>query len=108
MDLSDVFSTLGISGEAEELPASEPQPPQVMEHRWCAARLGGRARSGSDSSGTVIHAVFTDTLVGDIDFSTAACGARPGRTSYGFTIQSGGDTTVVTCPICKRKMEALK
>ena len=105
--LSDIFGILGISsGDSEPQPDVAPAAP--LEYRWCGARLGGRARSGSDSSGTVVHAVFTNTLVGDIDFSTAACGARPGRTSYGFTIQSGGDTTVVTCPVCKRKMEALK
>jgi len=103
--LSDIFGILGIDGcESEPQPAEPPAAP--LEYRWCGARLGGRARSGSDSSGTVIHAVFTNTLVGDIDFSTAACGAKPGRTSYGFTIQSAGDA--ITCPTCKRKMEELK
>jgi hypothetical protein len=105
--LSDIFGILGIGGDDGE-PQTDATPAAPLEYRWCGARLGGRARSGCDSSGTVIHAVWTNTLVGDIDFSTAACGAKPGRTSYGFTIQSGGDTTIVTCPTCKRKMEALK
>jgi len=103
--LSNIFNVLGIDGEAEELPASEPQHPQVMEYRcWCAARLGGRARSGSDSSGKVIHAVWTNTPTGGIDFSTAACGAHPGRTSYGFTIQAYDNTSAVTCRACREKL----
>ena len=101
MDLSDVFSTLGIDGGAEHVTAEHVTATR-MEYRWCAARLGGRARSGSDSSGKLVHAVWTNTLVGDIDFSTAACGARPGRTSYGFTVDV--DTTTVTCPLCRRKL----
>ena len=102
--LSDIFNVLGIDGddgEAEEFPASEPQ---AMEYRWCAARLGGRARSGSDSSGKVVHAVWTNTPTDGIDFSTAACGAKPGRTSYGFTIQAYDNTTSVTCRACREKL----
>jgi len=99
--LSNIFNVLGIDGEAEQAPA-EPQQQRVTEYRWRGARLGGRARSGSDSSGKLVHAVWTNTLVGDIDFSTAACGAHPGRTSYGFTVD--GDTTTVTCPLCRRKL----
>ena len=99
--LSDIFNVLGIDGEGEEFTSE----PQVMEYRcWCAARLGGRARSGSDSSGKVVHAVWTNTPTGGISFSTAACGAKPGRTSYGFTIQAYDNTTSVTCRACREKL----
>ena len=104
MDLSDVFSTLGIDGDAEHVTAEHVAVTRMEYRCWCAARLGGRARSGSDSSGKVVHAVWTNTPTDGIDFSAAACGAKPGRTSYGFTIQAYDNTTSVTCRACREKL----
>ena len=101
--LSNIFNILGIDGETEQA-ATEPQQRLVAEYRWCGARLGGRARSGSDSSGKVVHAVWTNTPTDGIDFSAAACGAKPGRTSYGFTIQAYDNTSTVTCRACREKL----
>ena len=62
-------------------------------------RLGGRARNGADREGGVrMHAL----PIGSDAFSTALCGAKPGRQSAGWTDDSRH--TEVTCPRCLRKM----
>lgn len=59
-----------------------------------AARLAGRARTGSDSAGTVHHALPIGKYV-------AVCGKTYGRRSAGWSEYYG---TVVTCSACLRKL----
>ena len=59
-----------------------------------AARLAGRARTGSDSAGSVYHAL-------PLGQYTAVCGKTYGRKSAGWSEYYG---TTVTCPKCLRKM----
>ena len=92
--------------DAEEAPAETvietdpPRPEPISKYR--PARLSGRCRTGSDQSGRVIHAVFTDGSGGGW-LNPALCGKRPGRLSVGW-IETDGDLDAVTCPACRRKL----
>ncbi|NLF00442.1 MAG: hypothetical protein GX601_05620 [Anaerolineales bacterium] len=59
-------------------------------------RLAGRCRSGVDRAGVVFHAVPKGSIV-------ALCGREPGRRSAGWSTYEGSE---VTCPRCRRKLEA--
>jgi hypothetical protein len=61
--------------------------------------LTGRGRTGSDSMGTLVHAV--ESVDGELCFETAVCGARPGKRSNGW---SDYRPARVTCPKCLKKM----
>jgi hypothetical protein len=64
--------------------------------------LTGRGRTGTDSTGPLIHAVDTDDSYPN--FTTAVCGAAPGRRSNGWS-EYRADTA--TCPKCM-KLEAAR
>ena len=93
--------------DANDSPADkvvEPDPPRpapVSEYR--PARLSGRCRTGSDQSGRVIHAVFSDGHWGDW-LNPALCGKRPGRLSVGW-IETDEGLDAVTCPACRKKLK---
>ena len=59
-----------------------------------AARLAGMSRTGSDSAGTVFHAL-------PLGQYTAVCGKTYGKRSAGWSDYYG---TTVTCPQCLKKM----
>jgi len=65
----------------------------------------GRSRNGFQrDSGTIYHAVPESRVNGD-NFSTALCGAVPGRTSSGWGEHK---RLVVTCSKCLKKMQKLE
>jgi len=66
-----------------------------MTEQIIARRLAGAARSGSDRSGNVYHAV----VVGQ---DVALCGATYGKHSAGWSEYHGA---AVTCPRCIRKLK---
>lgn len=59
-----------------------------------AARLAGMSRTGSDSAGTVYHAL-------PLGQYTAVCGKTYGRKSAGWSEYYG---RAVTCPKCIKKL----
>ena len=68
------------------------------------ARLTGRCRTGSERGGFKTHAVLAvNGFLGSADFSTALCGAKPGRLSNGWVEVDGPEAT--TCRRCQRKAE---
>lgn len=108
MDFKSVLEYLlaetGVEADAPAEKAVEPDPPRpapVSEYR--PARLSGRCRTGSDQSGRVIHAVFTDGHWGAW-LNPALCGKRPGRLSVGW-IEMDGGLDAVTCPACRKKLK---
>jgi hypothetical protein len=62
-----------------------------------AQHLAGRCRTGSDGTGTLVHAVPQGTF-------TALCGRTYGRHSAGWSDYLDRE---VTCPRCLRKMTKL-
>ena len=108
MDFKSVLEYLlaetGVEADAPAERAVEPDPPHpapVSEYR--PARLSGRCRTGSDQSGRVIHAVFSDGHWGDW-LNPALCGKRPGRLSVGW-IETDEGLDAVTCPACRKKLK---
>lgn len=65
--------------------------------------LTGRGRTGTDSTGPLVHAV--DGFDGFPNFSKAICGAEPGRRSNGW---SDYRAPAATCPKCLKKLAAQK
>lgn len=62
--------------------------------------LAGRGRSGSDSTGTLFHALPEGS---ELTCRTALCGKKPGRLSNGWAA-AWRDGESVTCPKCLNKM----
>jgi hypothetical protein len=62
--------------------------------------LTGRGRTGSDSTGPLIHAVDTDDSYPN--FTVAVCGAEPGPRSNGW---SEYRAATPTCPKCIKRLE---
>ena len=75
-----------------------------MQETYVPLSLGGRGRTGSDSSGSIFHAVAEWN--GQPQFyghSAALCGKKPGRRSIGWStwMPSGQQ---ITCPLCAKKL----
>lgn len=70
------------------------------------AKLAGRCADGMErGQGTKVHALANarrNAAFGDV-YGDALCGAKPGRRSVGWTALDGH---AITCPRCRRKMQA--
>lgn len=71
--------------------------------KYVPATLGGRGRTGSDSSGTIYHAVRARNGAPNYCLHPALCGKSPGRRSIGWYAPDG---QTVTCPKCLKKLSA--
>ena len=94
----DIIQTILDCSDSESISIESytpPDPPPARDPNEIRfRRKGGRARSGTDSTGSIVHAVRGHW---DVSWEPALCGATPQGRSVGW---SSHNEPAPTCPRC--------